>query len=58
MSSPGAISVVIRVRNEGPALHRVLCALKVQDVPPIGNHRGGQRFDGRKQSSRHSTMGR
>lgn len=35
MSSPGAISVVIRVRNEGPALHRVLCALKVQDVPPL-----------------------
>jgi rhamnosyltransferase len=34
MPSPGAISVVIRVRNEGAALHKVLCALKLQDLPP------------------------
>jgi rhamnosyltransferase len=35
MSSSPAISVVIRVRNEGPALHRVLSALEAQDLEPL-----------------------
>ncbi len=35
MPSSGSISIVIRVRNEGPALRKVLCALKHQDVKPL-----------------------
>lgn len=32
MFPSGTISVVIRVRNEGPALRKVLCALEAQDI--------------------------
>lgn len=35
MTFTGTISVVIRVRNEGPALRRVLGALKAQHVIPL-----------------------
>ena len=35
MTPSGTISVVIRVRNEGPALRKVLCALEAQDVKPL-----------------------
>src|ERR1019366_10558958 len=35
MTPSGSISVVIRVRNEGPALRTVLCALEAQDVKPL-----------------------
>jgi glycosyltransferase involved in cell wall biosynthesis len=35
MTPPGTVSVVIRVRNEGPALRKVLLALDAQDVKPL-----------------------
>jgi glycosyltransferase involved in cell wall biosynthesis len=35
MYPSGTISVVIRVRNEGAALRKVLCALEAQDIKPI-----------------------